>query len=332
MSVKLRRSGSLRLVLFMSALPKKQGATGSTKKLIFVESADTGSVTTPSEVVKDSNTLAVMKPFAWRNHGYSCNGTAFGVGQQRRHFHLIQTLNLAPGIVPPEPLTTEVASELIRGKCPMSDSLEARRKIMVVVPFPITLRDGESLFIEEKRLVPITSRKIDVMYVGSSWNKEKALSVHRSGLVTALQDVQKHYKKWNVIAGGFFDRKEYLKMLTNVKIFISPFGAGEWSFKDEEATLRGAVLMKPGAGFLESGIPIYHPNISCIDVRPDWKGIEKVLETYLGNLPLLQKIQRQAHYEVSRFRSMEHAVRQEDLQLRYSELVWRALPALPGKS
>lgn len=271
---------------------KKAGRYRRDQKLIYVESADTGSVE-----------------------------------QQRRHFHVIQSLERSPGRVPFEPLTPELADDLIvKNGCPPTSSEKFTRKIVVAVPFPITLRDGEFLYIPDHKVAPMSSRTTDVVFVGKSWAKEKALAVHRGGLVAALNDIQKRHKQWKMIVGGMYDKKVYLKILTETKIFISPFGAGEWSFKDEEATLRGAVLMKPGAGFLESAIPIYHPNVTCIDVRPDWKGLEKILQTYLGNLPLLQKVQTRAHYESSRFRSMEHAVRQEDLQAKYSEIVRRAVP------
>merc|ERR1711968_215183 len=111
----------------------------------------------------------------------------------------------------------------------------------------------------------------------------------------------------------------------DTKIFISPFGAGEWSMKDEEIVLSGAVLMKPAAGILDAGVPMYEPNVTCIDVRPDWVGLEEILVASLGNIPLLQEIQAKSHAVVGRFRSLERAIEQPEFITKYEALIKKAL-------
>ena len=48
--------------------------------------------------------------------------------------------------------------------------------------------------------------------------------------------------------------------LAKQKLFVSPWGFGEWSIKDEEAIIAGAVVVKPAAAWLDAAVPIYKPN------------------------------------------------------------------------
>lgn len=67
---------------------------------------------------------------------------------------------------------------------------------------------------------------------------------------------------------GEISRSEYHKEIQNVSVVCSPFGWGEICFRDFEAVLNGAVLLKPTMEHLDTFPNIYQPNKTYIPF--DW--------------------------------------------------------------
>lgn len=70
-----------------------------------------------------------------------------------------------------------------------------------------------------------------------------------------------------------------------VKLSSPHLGFGEWSLKEDQAILSGAVLVTPGASLLDSVIPL----------RPDGEDLFEVLVGALEKLTALEEIKALAH-------------------------------------
>mmetsp|Transcript_176963 Transcript_176963/g.561843 ORF Transcript_176963/g.561843 Transcript_176963/m.561843 type:complete len:250 (-) Transcript_176963:401-1150(-) len=239
--------------------------------------------------------------------------------------------------LPPGPLGAAEAARLVKGAGCEAWPADVRRKFMVATPHWLTVRRG-SIFPPYKHIEPIQKRPVDIAFSGTlnysafgeSEPWQQLVSRYREGFLRKLQNVCKGHN-WKV---EFFTtavkKQKFFELLRRTKIFVSPWGLGEWSGKDEEAILSGAVLLKPGAGIFESGIPMYEPGSTCLDARPDGEDLEAVLSAALAksNLPVLQKMQAHAHEVQHAYVSYGRAVKHPDVLQHWAELVHRAQDVL----
>lgn len=273
-----------------------------------------------------NTTLAVLRSYAWKDRGGGCVHVA------RRHEVLLMQLMYAANTshLPQRPIPASVANNLVvQAGCPEPPPEEIAKKIVLGVPFPKIVRDGGYFAQNIIQLRPISARSIDIAFMGRvTYSNPKCMAaVHRQRFLDRLAQIQEKHPEWRIfVAVGNESQKKmltekYREVIQDVKVFISPFGQGEWSLKDEEAVLAGAVLMKPGADILEAAVPIYTPNVTCLDVRPDWLGLEGLLKWALRDEDMLQNIQRQAYRAASGYRTYGAAVAQEDLLEKYAQVI-----------
>jgi len=170
---------------------------------------------------------------------------------------------------------------------------ESFGKVHTSIPSWLTVQKGPPWLWKHKHMRPIEERQVDVTFIGAvNGNFRK---VHRAGLVAALKAIKQKSAKWKFyISSSHHSEAAYTKALSSTKLFISPWGYGEWSGKDEEAILGGAVLLKPLASCMDHLMPMYASNVTCLDVRPDWRNLEAVIAGALGDLERLQRIQEAA--------------------------------------
>jgi hypothetical protein len=77
--------------------------------------------------------------------------------------------------------------------------------------------------------------------------------------------------------------RRYLAELSLSKIVFSPFGWGEVCFRDYEAVVAGALLVKPDMGHLETSPDIYLPGETYVPVRWDFSDLAETIEHYLAH-------------------------------------------------
>jgi hypothetical protein len=70
----------------------------------------------------------------------------------------------------------------------------------------------------------------------------------------------------------------------DTKIFVSPFGLGEFSGKDYEGMLAGSLVVKPYSDKLKSYPNIYNKRFA-LNVDVDFKGLEEVGAPYPSTVP-----------------------------------------------
>lgn len=140
------------------------------------------------------------------------------------------------------------------------------------------------------------SRPIDVFFAGSTIQGEKLTSSlsdniyvwHRKKAVEALKKVT-NIKK--IVCGDrVFTYKDYIDLIKRSKIVVSPWGFGEWCYRDFEAILLGAVLLKPDTSFIKCIPNVYQNNKTYVPCSADFSDlatkIYTILEHYQDYMPM----------------------------------------------
>ncbi len=145
-------------------------------------------------------------------------------------------------------------------------------------------------------LVIQKQRDIDVFFAGTTkYNKHgtgsgRLVEGHRLSCIGAIK------KTKGIRSVLAFDRVyrygEYLSMLANTKITVSPWGWGESCYRDYEAIFCGVELIKPASYRIESNPDIYNDRFMHF-CRPDWSDlpavIQKVMDNYESRNEIRQK-------------------------------------------
>tara|TARA_R110001583_G_scaffold18703_4_gene74124 strand:+ start:159 stop:1190 length:1032 start_codon:yes stop_codon:yes gene_type:complete len=77
--------------------------------------------------------------------------------------------------------------------------------------------------------------------------------------------------------------EEYIKVLYNSKLSLSPFGMGEVCFRDFECMQYGTVIVKPNMNMVRTKPNIYIEDETYISVKSDWSDLEEKTKKALGN-------------------------------------------------
>lgn len=91
------------------------------------------------------------------------------------------------------------------------------------------------------------------------------------------------------------DQALFLDELRQSKLCWSPFGYGELCWRDIEAFMTGAVLIKPDMGHLDSQPDLYRAGETYLPVRWDFADFEDVVRHALANPQILRNIAQAAH-------------------------------------
>ena len=99
-------------------------------------------------------------------------------------------------------------------------------------------------------------------------------SKHRQQAVQALSDPALN----NVVLGPPINRWSYLRELERSKTVVSPFGFGEPCYRDMEAFIHGAILVKPSMDHLETFPNVYLANETYVPVKWDFADLAPTLK------------------------------------------------------
>ena len=134
---------------------------------------------------------------------------------------------------------------------------------------------------------------------------EKTLDVHarlgkkgtpwysrmRSESVAALKQIG----GLRVVDTGGVERRQYLRELAASRICLSPFGYGEIAWRDYEAVLCGALLVKPDMSHCETDPNIFVPHETYVPIRWDFSDMEEKIRYYLDRPKESAEITRRAY-------------------------------------
>jgi len=139
-------------------------------------------------------------------------------------------------------------------------------------------------------LKPFHMRKYDIAFLGTITDHgERIISgvnKHRRSALKAISDLKRKYPHLNVVlpqqseATTQIPYNQFLAILRDTRFFVSPYGFGEFSGKDYESMLAGAILVKPEAQAIRSYPNIYNDTM-LISCSLDFKDLEQKLMPYL---------------------------------------------------
>mmetsp|Transcript_9368 Transcript_9368/g.23866 ORF Transcript_9368/g.23866 Transcript_9368/m.23866 type:complete len:226 (+) Transcript_9368:107-784(+) len=123
------------------------------------------------------------------------------------------------------------------------------------------------------------------MYVGAPHSASGSLlRNHRRLAVAKLDEIKKNHPHLEIVSGGSpMSSTDYVEALRHAKMFVSPFGFGEFSGKDYESALAGCLLVKPMARKLAAYPNIYADSVA-LDVKADFSDLEGVVLAALRDL------------------------------------------------
>jgi hypothetical protein len=136
----------------------------------------------------------------------------------------------------------------------------------------------------QSEVLPLSQRKYDVVFMGTTQYDEK-ITKHR---IDVIQNIEKVCIKNNLqyyTSDKPIKYTTYANILNNTKIFISPYGWGEFSLKEYECICFGAHIVKPKIYFE------YYPNYceNMDDFEIDFSNFESKILHILSNLDDAQK-------------------------------------------
>lgn len=73
------------------------------------------------------------------------------------------------------------------------------------------------------------------------------------------------------------DRDKYIQTMRSSKLCLSPWGKGEFAFRDYEAILCGALVIKPESSWIESNPDIYRED-RMVFCKPDFSDLPEILQ------------------------------------------------------
>lgn len=93
----------------------------------------------------------------------------------------------------------------------------------------------------------------------------------------------KQLRSHQVVCGDGVSRKAFLAELARSKICFSPFGYGEVCWRDYEAALYGALLIKPDMSHLQTNPDIFTENETYVPLSWDFSDLQEVVDFYINN-------------------------------------------------
>ena len=109
---------------------------------------------------------------------------------------------------------------------------------------------------------------------------------HRDGAWGILNDMKNKHD----VRTAKLPFQEYIKVLHNSKLSLSPFGMGEICFRDFECMQWGTVIVKPNMSMVRTKPNIYIEDETYISVKPDWSDLKEKTKKVLGNFKNLNNV------------------------------------------
>jgi len=100
---------------------------------------------------------------------------------------------------------------------------------------------------------------------------------------------------WDILDSKFDSRKdklpyqEYINVLYNSKVAISPFGMGELCFRDFECMQFGTIIIKPSMSMVKTIPNIYEDGETYISCKYDWSDLNETVDYVLSNFDSLNE-------------------------------------------
>jgi Glycosyl transferases group 1 len=111
------------------------------------------------------------------------------------------------------------------------------------------------------------------------------------------------------------------------QVFVSPYGNGEWSYKDFEAIMSGCVVVKPQPGSYVGYPNIYQPGRLVVATKPDFSDLEDAVLDVLSDLNKWQSAVAAAQALLLKYADVQHYA--QDLDWLLSNITLYGSPGVP---
>ena len=131
---------------------------------------------------------------------------------------------------------------------------------------------------------PLSEREYDLVFLGWT-NYDTNITKHRLDTKKIIETVCKKNNIKYYLNDNLLKHNHYLNLLSMTKIFVSPYGWGEFSTKDYECICCGAHILKPKIYFE------YYPNFckNMDDFEVDYSNFENKVLNILNNIEQAQE-------------------------------------------
>ncbi len=120
----------------------------------------------------------------------------------------------------------------------------------------------------------------------------------------------KNLRPGEAVYGNGVSRKEFLNELAQSKMCFSPFGYGEVCWRDYEAALYGALLLKPDMDHLKTAPDIFIKNETYVPIAWDYSDLREKVEFYANDEHERQRIVENARHVLNAYVNEGGFVRQ----------------------
>jgi hypothetical protein len=117
---------------------------------------------------------------------------------------------------------------------------------------------------------PNRERPLDIMFRGTKKYGRNTLSFHRERMFELLNSMPSFKSALN----GRVSISLYKEEMSDSKLVISPFGAGEIGVRDFEAWIYGAALMKPSMSHMETWPEVFKPGETYYPINWNFDNLE----------------------------------------------------------
>ncbi len=148
----------------------------------------------------------------------------------------------------------------------------------------ITPRYRRMLAISKLNPLPWSMRPVDVhLRVGVTNRSDKPQEWYQFSRGKALESVRALTDSQRLSGSGRVSSKRYYAELNLSRVVLSPFGWGEVCFRDYEAVVSGALLVKPDMSHLETHPDIYQPDETYLALSWDMHDAADRVREVLGD-------------------------------------------------
>lgn len=133
-------------------------------------------------------------------------------------------------------------------------------------------------------VIPLSERSYDLVFMGTT-NYDPNITKHRLDIIKLIQTVCRKNNITYFVNDKPLRYQKYVNILSKTKIFVSPYGWGEFSTKDYECICYGTHILKPKIYFE------YYPNFckNMDDFENDYSNFENKVLHILNNIEETQK-------------------------------------------
>jgi hypothetical protein len=148
--------------------------------------------------------------------------------------------------------------------------------------------------------------------------------LHRNHFV---KEVDRIVSKYNFTASGQCGRRrmvptaklkvdnKYHSLMRRSKICISPFGDGEICWRDFEAIVNGAILVKPDMSYINTWPDVYKPMETYIPIKLDLSDLEEVIFRVTNNYSKYKYI------TINAYKALKKSFSNQVFALRFDRIV-----------